>query len=186
MLTLPDRLLDPQSPTSADETPLLEQALRALDRAEHGRDDAALIEAHASVARAYARMGELQSAEWYLKQGLRVARQRNLTVAVVALLCALAEINLLLGEHSGDDDARRAARERARDSGFEATLLAARADDPQWETDTLMQVADLLDRCGDHDDATALHCRALDVITRSHLSTVSMPLATTRASLHLT
>ena len=37
----------------------------------------------------------------------------------------------------------------------------ARVADPQWEIKVLLRVSDVLDRCGDHDDAVELQSRAM-------------------------
>ena len=45
---------------------------------------------------------------------------------------------------------------------FEASATGARSvADPQWEITVLLRVSDVLDRCGDHDDAVALQSRAM-------------------------
>ena len=61
------------------------------------------------------------------------------------------------------DDSRRshAALERTRDWAFEATGLAGHVADPQWEIKVLLRISDVLDRCGDHDDAVELQSRAM-------------------------
>ena len=56
-------------------------------------------------------------------------------------------------------------RDSARDHGFEAARLALRSADPQWEITVLLRVSDLFDSLGDHDDAIALQCRAVELMT---------------------
>ena len=63
-------------------------------------------------------------------------------------------------------------RDTARDHGFEAAQLALRSADPQWEITVLLRISDLFDRLGDHDDAIALQCRAVELMTHASCSTV--------------
>jgi hypothetical protein len=68
----------------------------------------------------------------------------------------------------GDEEAGRgnlAAMERARDHAFEAAALARQASDAHWEVKVLLRVSDVLDRCGDHDDAISLQTRALTLMS---------------------
>ena len=48
---------------------------------------------------------------------------------------------------------------------FEAICLAGQATDPCWEIKVLLRVSEVLDRCGDHDDAISLQTRALALMS---------------------
>jgi len=76
------------------------------------------------------------------------------------------------------EDSRSAHRLRdaARDRGFEAANLALRSADPQWEITVLLRVSDLFDGLGDHEDAIALQCRAVELMS----SASRTPSATSR------
>lgn len=148
----------------------LDLALRALDAAEERQRPVDMVQALAQVGRCYVALDEAQAADWYLQQSLRWARTLGGVDTSVDLLCDLAEVAVTLSEASGADDSRRAhaARDRARDHGFEATSLARQCADPQWEVTVLLRISDVLDRCGDHDDAVALQCRAMQLIADDH------------------
>jgi hypothetical protein len=100
-----------------------------------------------------------------LTKALRLAWVMGATDSRADLSCALAEVatNVAeLAEARGEPNhAVRAARDRARDHAFEAAGLAAHTTDPQWEIKLLLRASDVLDRCGDHDDAVHLQHRAL-------------------------
>ncbi len=139
-------------------------AVRDLDAAERCGHPLPLSQAHVQVARCYAAMGALEEAELYLMQALRCARTLATLDIAVELLCETAELACGIADRlAGDDDSRcgHAARERARDCAFEAAGLAAQVTDPQWEVKVLLRVSDVLDRCGDHDDAVTMQTRAL-------------------------
>lgn len=146
----------------------LRAAVAALDAAEAAGEPAQLSQVLAQVARCHRAVGALAEADWYAKRGLSVARHLGAADASVDALCMLAELAL---ERSGrleqQDEARGAHRLRdtARDHAFEAARLAQHATDPQWEITVLLRVSDLFDRLGDHEDAVALQCRALGLIT---------------------
>lgn len=155
----------------------LDEALRGLERVEQVGTAPARVRALADVAHAYGELGAHAMAERYLRQGLGVARTEGLARETVDLLCLLAETSAALAsaDTTIDPHERHSARERARDQSYEATLMAARCGDPSWEVDVLMRVAEILDRCGDHDDAVALHARALDLVMQPFLSSAPAP-----------
>jgi len=87
----------------------------------------------------------------------------------------MAEVSCALAEqlqHS-DGTAAQAALERTRDRAFEASAMAAHVADPDWEITVLLRISDVLDRCGDHDDAVALQSRAMHLIYCSQAATPS-------------
>lgn len=168
-----------QTPFSIDLGPLgsverdaLDRATRLLDDAERRGNPAEISHALAQIARRYRDLGALPAAEGYFAQALGWSRTLGGVDASVDLLCDLAEIAESIASNIADADDRRghAARERARDHGFEAAQLARQCADPCWEITVLMRISDVLDRCGDRDDAIELHRRALHLITQRHLS----------------
>ncbi|MBX3599752.1 MAG: hypothetical protein KF863_03965 [Rubrivivax sp.] len=145
----------------------LRQALGRLDAAEPRARPYEMCQALAAVARGYRALGALAQAESTLESALRWSRGAGSTDAVVDLLCELAataaeRAAAQEGERRGDG---RAARERARDHAFEAGQLAARVADPRWEVQVLLRISEVLERCGDRDDALRLQQRALRIVT---------------------
>ena len=171
------RLHDDLQAVDTDPQRLLRQALSALDRAEQDASPTAVIPALAQAAQAYRGLGAPAIADWYLRKAIAAARAHGTVQSVVSVLCASADLAAAAASAKtcSDNDARRAARERARDQAFEAALLAAQSEDTAWEIDVLMEVSDVLDRCGDHDDAVALQCRVLELINRRQGTMVSAP-----------
>jgi tetratricopeptide (TPR) repeat protein len=158
MSALPDHL----SPNPAARA-ALRAAASALDAAEQQGQAHAISAALAQMAQSLAAMQALAQAETYLESALRWARAAGATDQTVDLLCALCDLAERL---ASSQDARaaglgHAARERARDHAFEASCLAHRVADADWEIKVLLRVSDVLDRCGDRDDAVQLQTRAL-------------------------
>ena len=141
----------------------LRQAAAALDAAEAGGQAHRISLALAGVAVCYRGLRAVASAEAYFEAALRWARSTGATDEVVGLLCELCEttVQLSQAQEAMRRGQGRAARERTRDHAFEATTLAGRVSDPHWEAAVLLRVSDVLDRCGDHDDAALLQTRAL-------------------------
>lgn len=142
-------------------------ALSALDEAEAQGEPMALCQALARVGRCYHDVDAAGPAENYLQQGLRLALSLGAVDASVDLLCELAEVSALAADQLTVQDPRgaHAARNRARDHAFEAARLAGRSADPQWEVTVLLRISEVLDNFGDRDDAIALQCRALGLMT---------------------
>jgi hypothetical protein len=146
----------------------LRSAIAALDAAEAAGDPAHLSQALGDVSRCHHRVGALAEADWYAKRGLAVSRTIGAVDASVDALCHLAELALERAERLEAQEEARGAhrlREAVRDHGYEAAQLARHTADPQWEVTVLLRVADLFDRLGDHDDAIALQCRAMNLIS---------------------
>ncbi len=144
-------------------------AAARLDAAELRAEPFGMSQALAEVGRGYVALRALPSAESCLNQALRWGRMAGSTDLVVDLLCELSETTTALAE---DLDALspgsgHAARERARDHAFEASTLASRVADNAWEVQVLLRVSDVLDRCGDRDDAVLLQTRALRLMAGS-------------------
>lgn len=158
----------------------LRDASAALDNAEAAGEPALLSQALVQVGRCHRSLGALAEAVWYVQRGLQIARGLSAVDASVDALCELAELALERAARLDDEDDPRAAhclRDSARDHGFEAAQRALRSADPQWEITLLLRVSDLFDRLGDHDDAIALQCRAVELM--SHASFAGAAIATT-------
>ena len=152
----------------------LRDAAQALDAAEAAGEPARLSHALAEASRCHRGLGALAEAIWCAERGLRIARSLSAVDAGVDALCQLAELAQLRAQQlDGQDDSRAAHRLRdaARDHGFEAARLALRSADPQWEITVLLRVSDLFDSLGDHDDAIALQCRAVELMTGAACAT---------------
>lgn len=183
-LTLPDaRLHDDLQSADADPQRTLKQAMSALDHAEQDASPDAVIPALVQAAYAYRSLGAPAIADWYLRKAIGAARAHGTMQSIVTVLCASADLAAAVANTKAgcDNDTRRSARDRARDHGFEAALLAAQSEDAGWEIDVLMQVSDVLDRCGDHDDAVALQCRVLELINRRQGMVMGLPASTAAA-----
>ncbi len=141
----------------------LRQAAAALDKAERYKHPLEMCLALAQMARCYRGLQALGPAERYLEQALAWARTLGAIDQSVEILCLLAETSCSLSELLARDDSRRshAALERTRDRAFETTGLASGVSDPEWEIKVLLRISDVLDRCGDHDDAVELQSRAM-------------------------
>ena len=155
----------------------LRDAMLALEAAEAAGEPGALSHTLAQVSRCHREVGALAEAGWFAKRGLQLARGLSAVDASVDALCELAELGIeraaLLEEQEEPRGAHR-LRDAARDHGFEAVRLALRSADPQWEITVLLRVSDLFDRLGDHEDAIAMQCRAVGLIT-GHPSGEALP-----------
>ena len=88
---------------------------------------------------------------------------------VARQIAGVARLAIAEKGNTDDSGSARVAHDRARDCAFEAARLASQCADAQWEITVLLRVSDTLDRCGDHDDAIALQCRALQLIADENL-----------------
>ena len=144
----------------------LRNALASL-RAAGARPDAfGMSRALADAAARYEAVGALPSAEACLDAALVWARAGDSHDHLVDLLCASCEAAARRAEW--DERQQRgsgsAARERARNLGFDAAILAGRVADRDWEARVLMRIGDVLERCGDHGRAAMLETRALRIL----------------------
>lgn len=155
----------------------LRLAMHQLSEAEARNDagrPAALCHALTEAARAFAGLQAYSPAESYLAQALRWAGVMGGPDLQADLQCALAEVAINAADlaqqrgQSGPDDQRATDRARARDHAFEAARLAGRTTDPHWEVKLLLRASDVLDRCGDHDDAVLMQRRALELMGLHH------------------
>jgi hypothetical protein len=154
----------------------LRDALQALDAAAATPQPFTMSEALAEVGRSYALLQALPSAICNLEQSLRWAWLTGSNDLAADRLCELCELRVRhADELACSDDAgpeagvaaqRQAARAAARDDAFAAAAIASRVADPQWAIKLLLRVSDALDRCGDHGDAAAFQCRALELMSR--------------------
>jgi hypothetical protein len=154
---------------SAGEAPAvsLRQALRSLEKADVRGDGAAWTRALVQVADGYQAAGDPAGAEWHLEQGLRRAHRCGQSETRLQVLCELASAALAAAvrhDDLGEDRLAHIARERVRDHCFEAMRQLSCAAEPTLQAAVLMRLADLLELCGDADDALALHTRALGVL----------------------
>lgn len=146
----------------------LRLAMRQLSEAEARNDagkPAALCHALTETARAFAGLQAYSPAESYLAQALRWAGVMGGPDLQADLQCALAEVATnaadLAQQRGQPGSGGQRVRDRARDHAFEAARLAGRTTDPHWEVKLLLRASDVLDRCGDHDDAVLMQRRAL-------------------------
>jgi tetratricopeptide (TPR) repeat protein len=154
----------PCTPLDFHRSALHEAALQ-LDAAEVGGQPHAMAHALLQLARAYRSMGALDAAEAGLNGALRWSRLTGSVDATVDLLCESSETAATRAEQLDDGERRSGrghlARERAREAAFEAARSAAHVADSRWEITVLLRISDVLDRCGDRDDAVGLQTRAL-------------------------
>jgi hypothetical protein len=146
----------------------LRQSLGLLDAAEAAGEPVWLSLALLQVSRCQRRLGALADAVWYAKRSLQIARSLPAVVISVDVLCELAELALARAELLDQGEASQGAcrlRDSARNDTLDAARLALHAGDPQWELAALLRASDLFDRLGDHDDAIALQCRAVSLMT---------------------
>ncbi|HSW07057.1 hypothetical protein [Aquabacterium sp.] len=144
-------------------------AMRGLDRATLCQRPVDMGQALSQLARSLKALGAFGPAETYLTQALRWAAMLPGIDARVDLLCELAEVSCAAAEAeqaASEDDrhAGRASRERARDHAFAAAGLAGQTTDAHWEVKVLLRVSDVLDRCGDHEDAASMQNRAISLM----------------------
>jgi hypothetical protein len=147
----------------------LELAVRRLDDAERDREPAAMSEALAGIARCYRALAAYPTAMDFMHQALRWSYALGGVDQRVELLCELAELSCEAADAAHGDDGerqRRLARDCARDMAFESARVAAHAADPHWEIKVLLRASDVLDRCGDHDDAITMQTRAMTLMVR--------------------
>jgi len=159
----PSPLLDESSRES------LRRAAAALDAAEAAGQAHAVSLALSQMAACYRSVRAVASAESYYEAALRWARSGGSTDQIVELLCDLCETAAAVAEAmEGQQPGQgRGARERARDHAFEAATRVGQVADPGWEAKVLLRISDVLDRCGDHDDAAQLQVRALRLMSGS-------------------
>lgn len=141
----------------------LREAAVMLDQAERQAQPLQMSLALAQMARCYRALQALGPAESCFERALAWARALGAADQAVELLCLLAETACAAAELQPRDGStqRHAALERTRDHAFEAVSLARHVADPQWELKVLLRISDVLDRCGDHDDAVQLQSRAM-------------------------
>lgn len=160
LMPAPDTMLD--SPARST----LREAAIALDLAERHRAPIEMCLALAQMGRCYRALNAPQPAQWVLQDAYRWAGLLGAADQAVELLCQLAELSCEIAAEPCRDDLPpcRAALEQARDRAFEIAALAPKVSDPQWEIKALLRASDVLDRCGDHDDAVQLQSRAMRLI----------------------
>ena len=164
----PHRCADGNALANGPQREALVHALQQLTLAETMTgpcQPAALCQALTEVARALSALRAFGQAESHLAQALHWAVVMGSVDNRADLHCALAEVAShaaeLAKEHNGLPAAAYRWQDRARDHAFKAAGLADHVTDPHWEVKLLLRASDVLDRCGDHDDAVHLQQRAL-------------------------
>ncbi len=149
----------------------LRQAMRLMDLAEaaSGATQPALMcHAHKDMAIALSRLQAYSPAQTHLAQAMRWAQVMGAIDLRADLQCALAEVATSAVEqgraYGASGPSLRKALDHCRDLAFEAARLAPRTTDPHWELRILLRASDVLDRCGDHDDAQQLQQQALAML----------------------
>jgi len=153
------------------DAPLLDEPARealrlasaALDAAQAKADPYGMTQALLQLAGAHTQMNAPACAETYLQIALRWARNAHASDLTVDVLCELSSAAETVAEAQDAcaPGSGHVARERARDHAYEASMLASRVADPQWEMKVLLRISDVLDRCGDRADAVQMQTRAL-------------------------
>lgn len=176
MAAVPNNPFQPHQDAQADGLALadgqqreaLRQAALMLDlaNAASGQTQAALLcHAHKGMAVALSRLQAYSPAQSHLAQALRWATVMGSIDQCADLNCALAEVSTSATEQSKAYGASAndlsPARERCRDLALEAARLAPLTADPHFEMRVLLRASDVLDRCGDHDEAVQLQQQVL-------------------------
>ena len=147
-------------------------ALRAaaadVERAEASALPREAANALARLARCYRAFASLEAAEATLLQALRWSECSGSNDATIELLCELCETAAALADALDDGAAAsgrgHAARERARGHAFDVAARSPGVADARWQIVVLLRVSEVLDRCGDRDDAVSMQARALRLL----------------------
>jgi tetratricopeptide (TPR) repeat protein len=164
-----DQPAEAPTPSDGPARAALELAVRRLDYAEQDREPASMSDALAGIARCYRTLGAYPTAMDFMHQALRWSYALGGVDQRVELLCELAELSCEAADAAYGDDGERQrglARDCARDMAFEGARVAAQTADPHWEIKVLLRASDVLDRCGDHDDAITMQTRAMTLMVR--------------------
>ena len=167
----PGALADGLALADGQDREALRQAILMLELAEaaSGETQPALrCHAHKGMAVALSRLQAYSPAQSHLAQALRWATVMGSVDGCADLQCALAEVATSAAEqakaYGASQKSLRSARERCRDLAFEAARLAPLTTDPHWEVRVLLRASDVLDRCGEHEDAVQLQGQALTLM----------------------
>ena len=142
----------------------LRQAAAALDEAERYKQPLEMCLALAQMARCYRGLQALGPAERYLEQALalgahpRRGRPERRDPVPAGGNQLFARPNCMRATTRAAAMQRWSARAIA---PSRPPAWPARVSDPQWEIKVLLRISDVLDRCGDHDDAVELQSRAM-------------------------
>lgn len=153
----------------------LHLACEVLSHAERCGRPAILAQAQLGLACCYRALRELEAAEVHLNAALAWARVAQSPDAEVEVLCEWCDVGAQRAAalESEDTASAHAARERVRDRVFEAGQLAARVSDADWEVKVLLHISDVLNRLGDHDDASQIQARAMRRMAGNQTTNVS-------------
>lgn len=161
-----DNLRRMTEPDNLHETPdiaALRTALQAVEKAEASASSHALCHAWLRVGQCWRVMHAPQEAHNSLRNALREARTTRRGHELVQVLCEMAENTCDLADAKPEPSPEwlRMSRDKARDEVFEASTWLLRGEASADAAHTLLRLSDVLNRCGDHDDATVLQARAL-------------------------
>lgn len=164
----------PASPARAVEAARdLTDAHARVQSAERGGGPHERVEALAALARLWRAQGGLATAEAYLERALPWAAmvgedaRLDLLAECAELAAARADLTGARGPVAGapaDEAAPRRARQRAQALAREAAAASHRAACPGWEATLLLRLSDVMDRCGQPDEAAALQIRAVRLL----------------------
>ncbi len=157
----PATLADPQTLET------LRQSVDVLAQAERCGRPAVMAQAALGVACCWRALRETEAAVHYLQRALAWARVAQAHDAVVEVLCELCDVLAQQAQDDAASDPRlaHATGERVREMVFEVASRAAHVADADWEVKVLLHVSDVLNRLGDHDDASTLQARALRLMS---------------------
>lgn len=161
----PIPLTEPANPAARA---ALEAAIRLFERTQGCARPVEMVHALTQIAYALIRLKALEAAESYLEHALHWALRLPGVDTRVDLLCRLAEVACARAEavacEEADPQAVHRLRRHAREYAGASAALACQAADPNWEARVLLRVADVLENCGDHDDALSVQSRVLALL----------------------
>jgi hypothetical protein len=157
------RLAEPDNTHEAADIAALRTALKAVEQAEASASSQALCHAWLRVGRCWRVLHSPDEAHNSLRHALREARTTRRAHELVQVLCEMAENTCDLADVQPEPSSEwlRMSRDKARDEVFEASSWLLRGGASADAAHTLLRLSDVLNRCGDHDDATVLQARAL-------------------------
>lgn len=154
--------------TSDDLHGTLQSIVTALRHAQASGRAWALCDALTCAGRAYRILDAPKPALAVFDLALRWSYACGSADLRVDVLCELCETHVQAVErlaapaaNEAEAAACRASAAQARELAYEAARLAPQVTDACWEVKVLLRLSDLLDRIGDHDEATALQGRAM-------------------------
>jgi hypothetical protein len=153
------------TPADPEALETLRLSCEVLEQAQRCGRPAVMAQAALGVACCWRGLHETDAAVHYLQRALAWARVAQAHDAVVEVLCELCDVLAQQAQDERDPGIAHATRERVRDIVFEVAGRAAHVADGDWEVKVLLHVSDVLNRLGDHDDASTLQARALRLMS---------------------